>query len=608
MKAFLLSGSIVAVLVLAPSAALAAQGAPALPAASTSAEDARFLSFLDGVFDQAVAMSPESLTSLGSKKDNDRLDDYTDAGAARQQAFVEAQLARMRAEFRPETLSLQSRLSYRMFEKQVAQGRIDTKWRSHQFPITSYASPMTRVPGFLMNQHQVDSVADAQAYVARLQDVERVMREVAARVRSQASRGIVPPRYAFAPARADTRKVLSGAPFDGGAESALLADFRKKVEALSAPAETKAKLIADAKAALTGPFRRGYDIALAALDEIEPKATGNDGAWSLPDGGAYYADQLRYYTTTDLTPDQIHAFGLAEVARIHAEMEAIKAKIGFKGTLEQFFTHIKTGAGFHYPNTEEGRQAYLRDAKALIGQAMAAAPRMFHRLPKAPLEVRPVEAWRQQGGSPASYERPAPDGSRPGIFYANLGDMRQVLKPQVEAIAYHEGAPGHHFQIAMAQELEGLPKFRRFGYAGAFVEGWGLYAEKLGKELGFYQDVYADFGRLSLELWRATRLVTDSGLHAKRWSREQAIDYFKKNTLLSDSDIVREVERYIVWPGQATSYKVGEREILRLRVKAQQALGSRFDIRDFHAAVLENGALPLDLLTEQVEAYIAAKR
>ena len=236
------------------------------------------------------------------------------------------------------------------------------------------------------------------------------------------------------------------------------------------------------------------------------------------------------------------------------------------------------------------------------------APNWFRRLPKAPLEVRAVETWRQETASVAFYNRPSPDGSRPGIYYVNLADMNQVLKPQTEAISYHEGAPGHHFQIALAQELPGVPKFRRFGGYGAYSEGWGLYAEGLGKEMGFYKDPYGEFGMLSTQLWRAVRLVVDTGLHHKRWSREQAVDYFRNNALLSERDARKEVDRYVNWPGQATSYMVGQIKILELRDRAKRELGDRFDIRDFHAAVLENGSMPLDILDEQVNAYIASKK
>jgi uncharacterized protein (DUF885 family) len=585
---------------------LPAEASPA--AADPAAEDARLLAFLDAAFDERNASSPETLTSLGSKTDHDRLDDYSDAQAQRDQALVRKHLADMKARFDYSKLSPAGQLNYRLFEYNAARSAENFRWRDYGFPMSTNGSPAGDFPVFLINQHRVDSVADAEAYIARIRDTERAMREIAAEARAQAAKGIVPPKFNFAPVRADAQRAIAGAPFGPGADSPLLADFRKKVEALDAPADVKARLVADASAALSGPFRRAVGNMLATLDAIEPKATGNSGAWSLPSGAEYYASRLRAQTTTDLSADRIHQIGLDEVARIHREMEAIKAQVGFKGTLQQFFQHIKTGPEFKYPNSDAGRQQYLKDANAFIAQVMAQAPKWFSRLPKAPLEVRAVETWRQETASVAFYNRPSPDGSRPGIFYVNLADMNQVLKPQIEGIAYHEGAPGHHFQIALQQELEGVPKFRRFGGYGAYSEGWGLYAERLGREMGFYKNPYSMFGHLSLELWRAVRLVTDTGLHSKRWTREQAIKYFQDNSLLSERDIVKEVERYINNPGQATSYKIGQLKILELRERAKRELGDRFDIRDFHAAVLENGALPLDILEQQVEAYIAAKK
>jgi uncharacterized protein (DUF885 family) len=582
--------------------------APPTPAATPATEDARLLAFLDSAFDERIESSPETRTALGDKRGYDRLDDYTDAQAERDQALVEAQLARMKSQFDYSKLSPAGQLNYRLFEYNAQRSRENHRWRDYGFPMSTNGSPAGAFPVFLINQHRIDSVADAQAYIARIRETERAMREIGAEARAQAAKGIVPPKFNFAPVRADAKRAIAGAPFGAGADSPLLADFRKKVTALDAPADVKARLVADASAALSGPFRRAIDEMLATLDSIEPKATGNSGAWSLPTGPEYYASRLRAQTTTDLSADEIHRIGLDEVGRIHREMEAIKTQVGFKGTLQQFFQHIKTGPQFKYPNTEAGRHQYLKDANAFIAQVMAKAPLWFGRLPKAPLEVRAVETWRQETASVAFYNRPSPDGSRPGIYYVNLADMNQVLKPQIEGISYHEGAPGHHFQIALQQELEGVPKFRRFGGYGAYSEGWGLYAERIGREMGFYQDPYSLFGHLSLELWRAVRLVTDTGLHSKRWTREQAIKYFQDNSLLSERDIVKEVERYINNPGQATSYKIGQLRILQLRERARRELGERFDMRDFHAAVLENGPLPLDILEQQVEAYIAAKK
>jgi uncharacterized protein (DUF885 family) len=571
-------------------------------------EDAHLLAFLDAAFDESIKSSPQAMTGLGIKTDYDKLNDYTDAQRQRQRDLAEAQLAMMKSDFDPNRLSPAGRLSYRLFEYDVVRAREQFRWRDHGFPMSTNGSPAGTLPAFLINQHRVDNVADAEAYIARIRDSERAMREITDRVRAQADKGIVPPKFNFAPVRADARRVIAGAPFAPGPDSTLLADFRKKVDKLEAPAEVKSRLIAEAMAALSGPFRRGIDTMLATLDSIEPRARGNDGAWSLPSGAEFYAARLRASTTTDLSADAIHQLGLNEVRRIHGEMETIKRRVGFAGTLQQFFAHIKNGAQFKYPNTDAGRELYLADAKAFIAQVMSKAPDYFSRLPKAPLEVRAVEAWRQETASVAFYNQPSPDGSRPGIYYVNLADMNQVLKPQIEGISYHEGAPGHHFQIALQQELEGIPRFRRFGGYGAYIEGWGLYAERLGREMGFYQDPYSEFGHLSLELWRAVRLVTDTGLHARRWSREQAIRYFQDNSLLSERDIVKEVERYINNPGQATSYKVGQLKILELRDKARRALGDRFDIKGFHAALLENGALPLDVLEEQVDAWIATQR
>lgn len=588
---------------------VAVLASPFVPAAaSTEEQDAKLLAFLDRAFDEVVASKPETLTSLGLKRDYDKLDDYTDEDKRRQLELAEKQLAQMKATFDPATLGPAARLSYRLFEREVEQQRIALKWQMHRHPATNNGSAAGSIPVFLLNQHRVDDVADASAYIARLREVERALRETSQALEARARLGIYAPKFSFAPVRTDARRVITGAPFDAGADSAIYADFKKKVAALKLPDAEAQALIAQATEALEGPFLRGYQQFIGTVEKLEAQAQskgkGNDGAWSLPDGAAFYADAVKLATTTALSPEEVHRIGLEEVARIRQEMEAIRTRVAFKGSLENFFAHIKTGAQFHFPDTADGRQAYLKQATAAIDQVMAKAPTLFLRLPKAKLEVRAVEPWRESTASVAFYNRPAPDGSRPGIYYVNLADMSQVLKPQIEAIAYHEGAPGHHFQIAFAQELEGLPKFRRFGGYGAYIEGWGLYSERLGKEMGFYQDPYSDFGRLSLEMWRAIRLVTDTGMHAKRWSREQAIDYFRQNTLLSERDIVKEVERYIANPGQATSYKIGQLEIVRLRREAEAKLGAKFDVRAFHDTVLGSGPLPLDVLGEQVRAFV----
>ena len=606
MRRILISSA--AVLALCAAMPVSAQTAPAATPAAAPAEteDARLNAFFERAFQARIALSPQQMTSLGLKTDYDKLDDVSDAAAARSLALQEAQLAEMKASFDPAKLGPQAKLSWRLFEYGVDQARLSNRWRDWSFQFAANGNPTTSLPVFMINNHRVSSVSDAEAYVARLTEAERYMGQVATTLRARAEAGVVSPRFVFQPSIDNTRAVITGAPFDDGADNPVWADFQKKVGALEADQATKDRLLASGRAALTGPFKRGYDGVLTALTEVQPKADSDGGVWRLPEGEAYYNARLQLSTTTDLTADQIHQIGLDEVARIQREMEVIKGQVGFTGSLQDFFAFLKTDPRFQYPNTPEGKEQYLTDARAFIAQVMGVAPQWFSNLPKAALEVRAVEPFREATASIAFYNSPAPDGSRPGIYYVNLSDMTQVLKPQIEGISYHEGAPGHHFQIAYAQEIEGLPRFRRFGGYGAYAEGWGLYAEQLGKEMGFYTDPYSDFGRLSTELWRAVRLVTDTGLHAKRWSREQAIDYFRQNSLLSERDIQKEVERYITNPGQATSYKIGELKIEELRAKAEATLGDRFDIKDFHAVVLGSGSVPLDVLADQVDAWIAA--
>jgi uncharacterized protein (DUF885 family) len=606
MRRFLISSvAVLAFCAVAP-AVMAQTAAPAAASSQAQSEDARLSAFFDQAFQERIALSPQQMTGLGLKTDYDKLDDVSDAASTRALALQESQLARMKAEFDPTKLNAQSKMSWRLFEYGVQQARLSNQWRDWGFQFVANGNPTTSLPVFLINNHRISSVSDAEAYVSRITEAERYMGQVATTLKARAAEGVVSPRFVFEPSIANTRAVITGAPFDSGADNPVWADFQKKVAALDADQATKDRLLASARAALTGPYRRGFDTVLTALAEVRPMADSDAGVWRLPNGEAYYNARLQLSTTTDLTADQIHQIGLDEVARIQAEMEVIKTKVGFDGSLQDFFVFLKTDPRFQYPNTPEGKEQYLTDARGFIAQVMAVAPQWFSNLPKAALEVRAVEPFREATASIAFYNAPAPDGSRPGIYYVNLSDMTQVLKPQIEGISYHEGAPGHHFQIAYAQEIEGLPRFRRFGGYGAYAEGWGLYAEQLGKEMGFYQDPYSDFGRLSTELWRAVRLVTDTGLHAKRWSREQAMDYFRQNSLLSERDIGKEVERYITNPGQATSYKIGELKIEDLRHKAEATLGPRFDITDFHAVVLGSGSVPLDVLADQVDAWIAA--
>lgn len=591
----------------APAYAQAPKAAPA--AAAAQSEDARLAAFFQEAFLESARLSPETLSQLGMKERYGELGDYTKAGSDKALAVAEAQLARMKRDFDTSKLSESSKVSYELFEKSVGVQRLFDKWYWQNYAVTSTGSSLDGIPVMLINVHRVDTVADAEAYVSRLRAVERVGGEVAADIDQRTAKGFLPPAFVFGRVIPDAQNQLKGAPFDGGPDHAVWADFKKKVAALKADEPTKARLLKDGEAALKTGWANGYKRYVESLQRMQAKATTVNGVWALPQGEAFYNDLLSFFTTTPLTADQIHQIGLSEVARIRAEMETIKQKVGFKGSLNEFFAHLKTEPKYRYPNTEAGRQQYLTDAKAIISTYMAtAANKQFSVLPKGALEVRAVEPFREKTASVAFYNTGTPDGSRPGIFYVNLSDMNQVFKPQLEAMAYHEGAPGHHFQIARALEQTDLPMFRRYAYQGAYQEGWGLYAEKLGKEAGFYQDPYNDFGRLSLEIWRAARLVLDTGIHSKRWSRDQAVQYMRDTTLNSERDIQSEIDRYFTTPGQATSYKIGQLKISELRAKAEKALGSKFDIRAFHEAVLAAGAIPLDVLETRVDAYIASAK
>jgi uncharacterized protein (DUF885 family) len=468
----------------------------------------------------------------------------------------------------------------------------------------------SEAPAFLINYHPVDNLADARAYIARLRGMGLMFDQLLAGVKIREGRGILPPRFVLPLVMDSVKEVITGQPFDGSAKkSALLEDIEGKVGALKdVDAATKQQLLAEARAALTEAVKPAYERILAVLAAEEKIATDDDGVWKLPDGGEFYAYALRGSTTTRLTAGEIHELGLREVARIQHDMEAIRTKVGFKGDLPAFFKFIKEDPQFYYPTTPEGKAAYIKRATAIIDDMRRRLDEFFITKPKAPLVIKPVEPFREQGAAGAFYEQPSADGTRPGTYYINTIDMHGIPIFEMETLAHHEAIPGHHMQIAIAQELQGIPKFRMYGGNNAYAEGWALYCEYFPKEFGFYQDPYMDFGRLNDELLRAVRLVVDTGIHSKHWTRSQVMDYFRKNTPNPERDIFTETNRYIVWPGQATSYKIGMLKILELRELAKKQLGPRFDLREYHDLVLKYGAVPMDLLEENVRSWIAQKK
>ena len=573
-------------------------------------EDQRLLAFFDEIFERDVSQSPEFQAQLGRKTaDYGSWDDYSDEYAIEINQQTEGDLQRLRSEFDYAAMGASAQLSYRIFEYNQERALRAFPWRHHDYAVSQMNNVASAIPAFLQNLHKVESPQDAADYIERLRGVERVMQQHIELLRQREALGVIPPKMVYARALPAVHNLLMGAPFEETAEDGvILADFRSKVEALEVNNEVKAMLLNGAANALSGPWRAGYQALGSELERLQALAVNNDGVWALPDGENYYANLVRYWTTVNQSPEEIHNLGLAEVARIRAEMEQIKTDLEFEGDLAAFFEYVRTNPENYYPDTDEGRAEYLREATALIEGVYAIADDYFNVLPKAPLEVRRVEPWREKGSSTAFYNRPAPDGSRPGIYYVNLQNMNAVQKHIMNSLAYHEGAPGHHFQLAIQQELEGVPEFRKYDGYSAYWEGWALYAERLAYEAGLFEGMpMRNFGRLSEEMKRAVRLVVDTGMHARRWTREESIAYMTANTPMAADDIERQIERYFVTPGQALSYKTGMQAILEQRERARAALGENFDIREFHDTVLKNGAMPMEILAEVIDGYIASQ-
>lgn len=564
--------------------------------------------FLDGIFEREVGLSPILQSELGRKTDTlGQWDEFTDAAEAARVERSKKDLAEMIARFDYDSLDRQEQLSYDLFRFDTEQAIADHEFLRHHYVVDQFNGQLSELLTLLQNNHPIDSIADAEDYVSRLEGLETVLTQFAERLEDRAEFGVVAPAFSFPAVLTDARRMSSGAPIDDTErDNAVFIDFEAKLDALGLDDARREELLLRASTALRGPFARGFATLIDQIERIEPLATGNRGVWSLPGGEAYYRNRIRHHTTLDLTADEIHETGLREVARIHDEMRTIRDEVGFDGTLTAFFDYIRKDPDNYYEDSDRGREQFLEDARQQVAEIYATVGDYFSAVPKADLEVRRVEPWRENSTSIAFYNAPSEDGSRPGIYYANLADMTSVQKYVFTAITYHESAPGHHFQIALARELDGLPEFRKNAMYGAFTEGWALYAEQLAREMGFYENPYANFGRLQNELWRAVRLVLDTGMHAKRWTREECIEYFRDNTPLSEGDIVTEVERFFVNPGQALGYKLGMMKILELRERARDALGDAFDIRDFHDAVIGAGPLPLTLLERQVEDYIRA--
>lgn len=576
-----------------------------------AAETARLNAWFDARYEEQLDFSPIQKTYLGRKDDYDRIDDLSEAAQDAELTWHRQTVVDLERNFNAMLLTAEAKTSYDLWRFQFQRAESAQQFRRRAYLFSQMGGPHTDLPQILINFHRVDTESDVAAYVARIGESGRAIEQALERTRLAADEGVRPPRFVYDAVIAQARAVMTGRPFDGSGVAPLMADAETKIDALRAAGEIDAtradELRADAARALTGRFESSYDALIAWLEQDRPNADEiATGVWKLPDGHAYYQERLASQTTTAMTADEIHELGLREVERIKTEMDELKTRVDFQGSLQEFFAFVREDPQFYFPNTDEGREAYLDASREYLSFIEQRLPDYFGLLPKAGLIVKRVEPFREEPGQAQHYFGGSPDGSRPGIYYAHLIDMNAMPKPQMEVIAYHEGVPGHHMQISIAQELTGIPTFRTQAGFNAYQEGWGLYAERLAKEMGAYEDPYNDFGRLTTEIWRAIRLVVDTGLHDKGWTEEQAVEYFMANSPAAEGQIRAEVQRYIVMPGQATGYKIGMLKIQELRAEAEAALGKDFDIRGFHDVVLGGGALPLPILERRVNAWVAA--
>ncbi len=577
-------------------------------AENSQTESQRLAIFFDESHQQALRRSPMWQSQLGLKWDYGKWDDISEAFSD-ESKNIRKTLFETANGFDDSKLSESEKLSLQLFKADLVRKQANDEFPHHSYVMDQFSAWHTRIPSFLINIHKVDDLSDAQAYVSRLEGVAPLFDDVVKQLEIREKLGVFPPKWSYEQMMQSSLNVLSGQPFENTeALSTIMADFSAKVDKLDLEKSEKDSLLEDAKNALLTSVQPAYKKLIAELKKHVDLTPEGDGVWRLPDGGKWYQNRLNWFTTTDLSAQQVHDLGLENVQRIHNEMRSIMQQVEFKGDLPAFFKFMRNSEQFYYAPTDEGRNRYMAEAKTYIDKMEAKLPEYFGLTPKARMVVKRVEAFREKSAGKAFYQSPSQDGSRPGTYYANLYNMGDMPTYQMEALAYHEGIPGHHMQRAIAQELEGIPEFQKYLSFTAYTEGWGLYTEELGKDMGFYADPYSDFGRLAMELWRACRLVVDTGIHEFQWSREKAIAYLVKNTPNSENDSTKAIERYIAMPGQATAYLVGKLKIMELRDKAMKELGDNFDYKGFHDEILKDGPVPMSILEQKIDKWIASSK
>lgn len=575
-----------------------------VPISPVSAEQQRLEDFFVATWQEDLARSPASASYLGVRDYQDKWNNVSEAFQLESLDIAKARLAFLETVDTTQ-LSRERSLSYQLYRRDVERELAGAPYRHHRYIIHQHRGPHTSVVSLLINVHTIASEEDALAYVARLNNLPSYFEGVIEQLQLRAEKGMFLVDWMIPKIVEAAGNVIVGAPFDDSGElSVIWRDFNAKIDQLPLASDVSAGLRQRAREALLNAVAPAYRALISAIQAQGERAVSADGVWRFPDGDAFYQNRLSVFTTTDLTADEIHQTGLANVERLHNEMRVVMAELGESGDLTDFLDRVRRDTTLRYENNDAGREAYLQAARQAIDAMSARLPDYFGVLPKSDLVVKRVEPYRERSAGKAFYQSPPPDGSRPGIYYANLYDMNSMPITDLEALAFHEGLPGHHLQRAISAELGDVPDFQRHTSFTAYTEGWGLYSEYLAREMGFYQEPWSNFGRLAMELWRAARLVVDTGLHHKQWTREQAVAYLVANTPNAEYDCERAIERYIAMPGQATAYMIGKLRIVELRDLAREALGDRFDLRQFHDVVLGSGAVPLDQLEVNVQRFI----
>jgi len=581
------------------------------------AETRRLNLWFDERYAEGLAFSPISKAFMGIKDaDYGSVGDFSEAGLDADLAWQIDSADQLREQFARAQLTEQGQESYDLWLYLTEQAVAAEKFRRNTYLFNQFSSLHRRLPLLLISWHDVQSHKDLQDYVSRITESAKVTRQLIDRARMYADAGVHPPYFAYDIVLEESQRLIQGWPLDQHEDSPanpIWADFDTEVAQLlkqqQISEQQAAALRRSCMQALREHWQPAYADLIAWLQEDRKNAMQPaTGVGALPNGADYYRERLAFHTTTTLSADEVHNIGLENVARLHKEIEVLQQEVGFVGSRQAFFSYLresKDNPRFYFADTDAGRQAYLDESTALLDNIKAQLPAFFGLLPKADLVVKRVEAFREQAGAAQHYNISSADGSRPGIYYAHLSDMTTLPRYPMESVAYHEGLPGHHMQFAIATELQGVPEFRKRAWVTAYTEGWGLYAEGLAKEIpGTYVDPYSEVGRLGAELWRAIRLVVDTGLHAKGWTEQQAIDYMAENSGNAIGQIRSEIRRYIVGPGQATAYMIGNLKIRELRAMAETQLQEQFDLRAFHDVVLGSGPLPLGLLQRKVERWI----